>query len=407
VSFVVSILRDSFRLLAVNVWIFQATEGSPGQRLVLVLLGNLPGLLLGGLSGVLADRWDRYRILVGSDLLRWSIGLGLAWCAVEQSPYAALALVALGNGLGVFFASSAFSLLPRLVSPDRLARTNGLMETSQWVVQIIGPSLAAFTLFAAGAATAFLVDSVSFLVSDALLWRLRNQFTVDGSTLPVEAAPADQEAAAAPEEPASHWQSFLDGVRLIWNTPEIRALLLASYGVTFIAACTNFTLIFVVANSLGENAATLGVLYSLNGIVAVGAAAATSVFLSDAWLGRVMAVSMLGLCAAQVVMGTSPNLWVLGVGVVISALSNAPYNVSVTTLYMRRVPAAYLGRVEGVDTMVDNAVSIGAFAFSVLIVSVADARLVFLLSASVALPSLLLAAVRVAPSESVHKEVNV
>ena len=279
-SFVVSLLGDAFRLLAVNVWIFEATRGSATQRLVLVLLGNLPGLLLGGVSGVLADRWDAYRVLVASDLLRLGVGLGLAACAATSRPEVALALVAVGNGLGVFFTTSAFTVLPRLVDAEQLPRANGLFETSQWVVQVVGASLAALTLATAGAATAFVLDAGSFLASALLLVRLRTLLT---------GAPT---AGTDGDSVGGGWRSFGAGVRLVVRSPQIRVLLLASYGVTFLAACTNFTLIFLVSESLGQGAATLGLLYSVNGAVAVAAAAATTAWLRPALLGRAMALAM-------------------------------------------------------------------------------------------------------------------
>jgi hypothetical protein len=287
----------------------------------------------------------------------------------------------------VFFTTSAFTVLPRLVDAEQLPRANGLFETSQWVVQVVGASLAALTLATAGAATAFVLDAGSFLASALLLVRLR--------TLLAGAPTAGTDGDSA----GGGWRSFVAGVRLIVRTPRIRVLLLASYGVTFLAACTNFTLIFLVSESLGQGAAALGLLYSVNGAVAVAAAAATTAWLRPALLGRAMALAMTGLCAAQVVMGLAPNLWVLGLGVAVSALANAPYNVAVTTLYMTRVPPQYLGRVEGVDTVVDNAVTIAAFGLSLWVVGVADPRAVFVLSALVAAPSLLLAAVRLGPRD--------
>ena len=66
---------------------------------------------------------------------------------------------------------------------------------------------------------------------------------------------------------------------------------------------------------------------------------------------------------------------------------------------MTRVPPQYLGRVEGVDTVVDNAVTIAAFGLSLWVVGVADPRAVFVLSALVAAPSLLLAAARLGPRD--------
>jgi DHA3 family macrolide efflux protein-like MFS transporter len=403
-SFAVSTLGDSFRLLAISVWIFNSTSGSIGARLLVLLFSNVPGMLLGGLSGVIADRYDKYTILVVADLIRTVVGLGLAWCAADSRVAYALVLVAVGNSVGVFFSSSSFSLLPRLLPKEKLPRGNGLMETGQWVIQIVGPSLAAITLVAGGATIAFLVDSASFVCSALILWRLRQALTVPNAagqeTLPEEEAQADFEGTRSERFGVGAWREFVAGMRIITRTGEIRALLLASYGVAFLTACTNFGLIFLVARTLALGSASLGYIYSLNGAVAVLAAAAVTMLAKSAHLGRLMAFSMLGLCVAQVVMGIAPNLYVLGIGVTISALANAPYNVSVTSLYMSKIPAEYLGRVEGIDAMIDNLVSILGFVAAALAVLWWNPRAVFLLSALVALPSLLVAFIRVARTDS-------
>ncbi|MCF3964507.1 MFS transporter [Streptomyces fuscigenes] len=401
-SFVVSALGDAFRLLAVNVWLFEATSGSTGMRLLVVLLANVPGMLLGGLSGVVADRYDTYTVLVVSDLVRAGVGLGLAWCAHDGRTVPALVLVAVGNGVGVFFSSSSFSLLPRLLTGQRLPRANGLMETGQWVVGIVGPALAALTLAAGGASRAFVIDSVSFVASALILGYLRRSLRTPGPRpagdgASAVAAGADDGAGPGGAGRPSHWADFVDGVAVVRRSPEIRSLLLASYGTAFMTACTNYGLIFLVVRTFALGTASLGYLYSLNGAVAVVAAALVTALARPALLGRLMAFSMLGLCAAQVVIGAAPTVYVLSVGVVISALSNAPYNVAVTSLYMSRIPPDFLGRVEGVDTMADNAVNILGFVAASLIVSGWDPRAVFLVSAVAAVPSLVLAFRHAAP----------
>lgn len=402
-SFAVSILGDSFRLLAVNVWLFNATSGSAGNRLLVVLIANLPGMLLGSLSGVVADRYDKYSVLVISDLVRTVVGLGLAWCAADgRVPYA-LVLVAVGNGVGVFFSSSSFALLPRLISQARLPRANGLMETGQWVVQIVGPSLAAITLAFGGAALAFLIDSASFVASALILWYLRRALSAQGQQLEATAASEAADAGTAPEAgleaSTGFWADLRGGMNIIWRSGGIRSLLLASYGVAFLTACTNYGLIFLVARTLALGPASLGYIYSLNGAVAVVAALAVTAWAKEPRLGRLMALSILGLCAAQVVMGAAPDIYVLGVGVAISAASNAPYNVSVTSLYMSRIPPDYLGRVEGIDTMMDNFVNVLGFIAAWAAVLWWNPRVVFFMSAVVALPSLLIAFAKLAKSD--------
>lgn len=328
-------------------------------------------------------------MLIVSDLVRTGVGLGLAWCALDSRTVPALVLIAVGNGVGVFFNSSSFSLLPRLVSAERLPRANGFMETGQWVVQIVGPSLAAITLATGSASLAFVVDSASFVVSAVILRSLRRVLKAPGSSgpLPVDAGPGE----GGEEKSGGHWADFTDGVRFIRRSRDIRALLLASYGIAFLTACTSYGLIFVVARTFALDASALGYIYSLNGAVAVIAAVLATALAKQPFLGRLMAVSMLGLCVAQVVMGVAPNIYVLGVGVAVSALANAPYNVSVTSLYMSRIPAAYLGRVEGIDTMIDNFISVCGFVAASVIVLWWNPQAIFLISAAVALPSLVLA----------------
>ncbi|MFD5789482.1 MFS transporter [Streptomyces sp. NPDC127037] len=399
-SFAISMIGDSFRLLAVNVWLFETTSGSIGTRLLVVLLATLPGMLLGGISGVIADRYDKYTVLVVADLVRFAVGLGLAWCAVTENAAGALVLVAIGNGIAVFFSSSSFALLPRLVPADRLPRANGMMETGQSVMQIVGPSLAAVTLAFGGAGRAFLFDSATFAVSAVILWALRRELTATPSgaksgTDGDDVREATESVGAADAKP---WADFVDGIRIILQSRPIRSLLLASYGVAFLTACTNYGLIFLIARTLALGPSSLGFIYSLNGAFAVVAAVAVTALAKSTHLGRIMALSMVGLCVAQVVIGIAPNVYVLGVGVAISALSNAPYNVAVSSLYMSRIPTAYLGRVEGIDTMVDNFAHVLGFIAASFAVLWWSPRGIFLVSALAVAPCVLIAFLRVAPA---------
>ncbi|MFD4751446.1 MFS transporter [Streptomyces sp. NPDC058426] len=331
-----------------------------------------------------------------ADVVRFAVGLGLAWCAVMESAAGALVLVAVGNGIAVFFSSSSFALLPRLVPADRLPRANGMMETGQWVMQIVGPSLAAVTLAFGGAGRAFLFDSATFAVSAVILWVLRRELTAVPEAGARDGMGETRDSGNATD--AKPWVDFVDGIRIILRSPAIRSLLLASYGVAFLTACTNYGLIFLIARSLALGPSSLGYIYSLNGAFAVVAAIAVTALAKSTHLGRIMALSMVGLCVAQVVIGIAPNVYVLGVGVAISALSNAPYNVAVSSLYMSRIPTAYLGRVEGIDTMVDNFANVLGFIAASLAVLWWSPRGIFLVSALAVAPCVLLAFLRVAPA---------
>lgn len=388
-AFLSSTFGDAFRILAVNVWIFTATEGSVSDRLLLVLLGNLPGILLGGVAGVLSDRLNRFKTLIISDLLRLLISLGLMVCAITSSPYHALALIAVGNAVGVFFATSSFAMIPSIVAKENIPRVNGIMETTQWVLQIVGPSAAAGIIVWLGSPAAFFIDAVSFALSSLFLLAFYGSHKaqlVESPNSQTETSEAERTSVSA---------DFWEGIAYIIKNSELLSLLLASYGITFLTATTQFTLIFLISESLDQRPETLGYLFSLNGLVGVIAATLCTTLLSQANLSRVLVLSMLGLCAAQIIMGSAGTIAVLAIGVVMSALSNAPYNVAITSLYMSSIKTKYLGRVEGIDTVIDNSVTILAFLVCFYVVDTHGPRWMFFISAAIALPCAILAACKV------------
>lgn len=62
---------------------------------------------------------------------------------------------------------------PQLVSKEALPSANALTELSGQLGQLLGPLLGAALITAAGPATAFGFDSVSFVVSAADLYAIR------------------------------------------------------------------------------------------------------------------------------------------------------------------------------------------------------------------------------------------
>ncbi|MBT0566834.1 MFS transporter [Williamsia sp. CHRR-6] len=388
-AFVCSGFGDAFRVIAVAVWLFEATDGAPLQRFAVVLLATVPGLVLGGFAGIVADRFDRFTVLVTADVLRAFVGIGLAVCAGMDAPIPAMILLTTGTCLGVFFSTSAFAAVPTLVEASRLPRANGLMETSSWVLQAVGASAGSLVLTYLHAPVAFLIDGVTFLVSALLLTKVRSKMSANKLVLPEDSERPITSDDAVPRVRTSVVDDLLEGLRFIWKNHQIRALLYASYGVGFLVACTSFGLIFLIADSLDQPPASLGYVMAFNGIVATLSAAVATVTLKPSHYGAVFSASILALVIAQVTMGISPNvIWLLA-GVAISAVANSYYNISVTTLYMSLVPNSHLGRVEGTDVAIDSCVTILGYGFSFVVVAFFDARWLFVVSGVLAIPALI------------------
>lgn len=145
----------------------------------------LPAVLFGLLSGAVADRIDRRRLMWVTDLARAAVGGGFFALLVagRQSIWLAVAVTFVMGGFGIFFENASSSILPMLVTREDLERANGLVFTSQNVTsQFVGMPLGGL-LFTVSAALPFGVDAVTFVGSCGLLLFVRGRFQArpDGS----------------------------------------------------------------------------------------------------------------------------------------------------------------------------------------------------------------------------------
>jgi len=149
---------------------FTLTNKASSLGIVLMVesLGLVTTLLIGG---VLADRYSRKLLLIGSDLTRAVVIAGLA--VVDASGHLSFGLligfVAL-HGLGSGLFQPAFGgIVPLLVDEPHLGSANALVGISRQAAYVVGPAAAGLIYGVAGSSAIFAVDALSFVVSAALL----------------------------------------------------------------------------------------------------------------------------------------------------------------------------------------------------------------------------------------------
>jgi len=178
----------------------------------------LPFAVLALPAGVWADKHDRKRILIGSDVVRLFTQLTAGLLLVlGQADVVALAVLAAGYGAAdAFFAPAFTGLLPSTVTPLNLQPANALRGLTYSVGAIAGPLLAGLLIaFAGGPGTALLFDAATFLVSVVLLVPLR---------------PRIVETVVAGEDPTATTDRFFSSLRQGWA--EVRG---RSWVVSFLA----------------------------------------------------------------------------------------------------------------------------------------------------------------------------
>lgn len=184
-----------------------ALTGSTLASAGAVLAGLIPQIALGSVAGVFADRWDRRRTMVVTNLL-----LGLALLPLLAVRHAAqlwivLVVMAVSSALAPFFGAAEASTVPALVPADRLVRANALNNQAGMVARLIGAGLGGVVAGAGGIPVLAIVDTLTFALAAGLLWRLR---------------PVVTDAAADTHHPVRDW---IGGLRLIGRTPALRVVL--------------------------------------------------------------------------------------------------------------------------------------------------------------------------------------
>lgn len=141
----VSLITSAILQMAI---IFYLTEKT-GSAMVLSmasLVGFLPYAVFGPFIGVLVDRYDRKKIMIGADLIIAAAGAVLALIALYiELPVWMVMVVLFIRSIGTAFHSPALSAVtPLLVPEEQLTKCAGYSQSMQSISYIISPAAAAF-----------------------------------------------------------------------------------------------------------------------------------------------------------------------------------------------------------------------------------------------------------------------
>ena len=154
-------------------WLATLITRDPMLIATVAFATGLPWFLCAIPAGVITDRYDRQNFMVGADIFRMILTLGLLTCAVmlprPAPPEAAFAAIVMVSGLAFLFGvaevlrdNAAQTVLPSIVPSAALERANGqLWSFEQIMGAFIGPPLAGI-LIAFSVPAPFGLDAVSF-----------------------------------------------------------------------------------------------------------------------------------------------------------------------------------------------------------------------------------------------------
>jgi Transmembrane secretion effector len=166
---IVSELGDWFYSLAVYHLLLELTGNRAESVGLAVVLQVLPSTFISPTAGALNDRLSRKTIMIGADVARFFIVLGMLAVRTRGMVWLVYPLL-LAETLGwAFFEPAHSAVIPNIVAPDEVLPANALASITWSFCLAIGASLGGVVAVVAGRDTVFLLNALSFLASAWLI----------------------------------------------------------------------------------------------------------------------------------------------------------------------------------------------------------------------------------------------
>jgi MFS family permease len=164
-SLAVSQAGDWLYNLALLAFVYERTHSSAWLG-VTTAARVLPIVVCGPLGGVIADRYDRRRIMLASDGLRFVLMLALALVAAAGLPVVLAPIIAaLATAASSAYIPSVAATTPRLVDDADLPAANAARSVIQQVCIVAGPGFGALLLLLGPPSLAFAINGATFALS--------------------------------------------------------------------------------------------------------------------------------------------------------------------------------------------------------------------------------------------------
>ena len=326
---VISMLGSWLLILAIPAHVFEVT-GSLRDTGLTLAAEYLPGLMLGPVAGVVADRWDRRRLMIVTSVFRAGAVAAMLGGLAPGHYWILYAALIAESAAGVLYVPASRARTPAIVGTGTLlSSANSLSSLAGGTIQLIGGPLGGILLAAVGVRWLICADALSYVLAAAAnALTIRTVGEPSRRRLQVRAAVADLTA----------------GLRVLRTEPIARALLPVT--VLFLAANASLSALLIPfgVQRLG-GIEHLGYLLSGLGAGVLAGAPVLRVLLDRVAVRSVLTATLMLTAGAFFLLFTSSSLARALPAVAAVGMFGTMSAVIPQTAVQRAIPDALLGRV--------------------------------------------------------------
>ena len=364
----ISDVGDGLTLLTLMLLVNELTGSTLALAAVSIALA-VPPLTIGLVAGTYADRFDRRRIMIISDLLRAVVVLGFMAVGSADLVPLLVGLAFVQASIGTFFTPARGALLPRVVPAEGLLAANSITQATRVIAGVVGTGLAGLIVGVAGVTwPAFVVDAVTFL----------------GSAVIVMGVPAAiGRPGAAAHTASSVGGAVVEGLRVVAGSRVLWTTLLALAISMFGLGAVNVLFLPLIVSVLAVNPAWLGAVELAQSASMILSAGLVAVLAARLRPTTIITVGILGAGVLVGLTGAATSIWhvialLFGIGWFVT-----PLQASIVTIMQTNVPDAARGRVMSTMQASMSGASVASMALAGAFGDLLGIREVFFVAAAI------------------------
>jgi MFS family permease len=300
---------------------------------VITALQQVPVLVFGAWGGVLADRFDKRKMLVVTQIVAALTSFALAALVFTHTAtvFWVGVIVVITGFATVVDLPTRQAFINEMVEPGDVINAVGLNSALFNATRIVGPGLAALLIHSAGTSWCFLLNGISFV---AVIIGLLAMRTSELNPTPLVARAKGQ---------------VREGLRYIKGEPELRANLVLMFVTGLLAVNFPVVLPVIAKETFHGDAGTYGLLTGAMGVGALfgGLHAAGRRSIDE----RLMALAAGGFGAGMCVAALAPSLRAMLPLLVVTGALNITFFATSNTLLQLQAAPAMRGRVLAVRVL--------------------------------------------------------